>query len=64
MARPKKHSEQWFENGFHNWIWSSYNIEMCRRHHKKIPEKVKKAFEKSKTWLGELNDCEYGRLIH
>ena len=64
MSKLKKHSEQWFENGFHDWIWSSYNIEMCRRHHKKIPEVVKAKFEKSKTWLSELTDEEYSRLIH
>ena len=56
--------EQWFDDGFHNWIRSSLIAEWCKRHGKEVPKDVQANLEKASTWLGDLTDSEYSRLIH
>lgn len=56
--------EEWFEDGFHNWIRSSLEAEWCKRHGKEVPKNVQANLEKASTWLRNLTDSEYSRLIH
>lgn len=56
--------EQWFEDGFHNWIQSSLAAEWCKRHGKEVPADVQAGLEKAEAWLNGLTADEYDRLIH
>lgn len=56
--------EQWFDDGFHNWIRSALAAEWYKSHGKEVPKDVQAGLEKASTWLSNLTDSEYNRLIH
>lgn len=56
--------EQWFEDGFHNWIQSNLAAERCKRNGEEVPANVQAGLEKAKAWLDGLTADEYSRLIH
>lgn len=60
----KEHSEQWFENGFHNMMQSALAAEWYKSHHKDVPEHVKSGLDNARVWLEELTPREYNSLIH
>lgn len=64
MGRPEEHSEQWFNNGFHNMMQSSLAEEWYKRRHKKVPAHVKAGLARARNWLSALSPREYDSLIH
>ena len=64
MEKPEKHSEQWFDDGFHNMMQSALAAEGYKRQHKKVPAHVKAGLRRARNWLSALSPREYSSLIH
>jgi len=64
MGIPEEHSEQWFDDGFHNMMQSALAAEWCKRRGREVPVHVKAGLERARNWLNELSPREYDRLIH
>ena len=64
MGKPEEHSEQWFDDGFHNMMQSALAAEGYKRQHKKVPAHVKAGLRRARNWLSALSPREYSSLIH
>lgn len=53
-----------FDEGFHLMMSSSLEYEMLKRQGKKIPDELNQRMKQWSSWVDNLSNEEYDRLIH